>query len=130
MAEVTLFAADRLEDRSVEVGERVVLDISAPETQIRFSSFPVFYLLVKVQRPGVPAPDGDVVHAGVLSYLEVHDVVVAGGVAVLVEHHELLHVGEFEFSQIFLETFHFSVLLKFYIKEFFSETALRCYTIH
>ena len=75
---------------------------------------------MKVQRAGVPAPDGDVVHAGVVSYLEVHDVVVAGGVAVLVEHHHIIrHVGEFEFSQIFLKTFNFSVLLKFYMKEFF-----------
>ena len=78
------------------------------------------YLLMKIQRARVPPTDGDVVHAGVVPDLEVHDVVVARGVAVLVEHHHIIrHVGEFEFSQIFLKTFHFSVLLKFYMKEFF-----------
>ena len=88
-------------------------------------------LLMKVECPGVPAPNVDVVHAGVVSYLEVHDVVVARRVPVLVEHHHIVrHVGEFEFSQIFLKIFNFSVSLKFYIKEFFKETALRCYTIH
>ena len=129
MAEVTFFAADRLEDWSVEVREGMVLNLSAPDT-LQICNFYHSYLLMKIQRASVPPPDGDVVHAGVVSYLEVHDVVMAGRVTVLIEHHQLRHVGEFEFSQIFLKTFHFSVLLKFYIKEFFSETALRCYTIH
>ena len=119
MAEVTFFAADRLEDWSVEVREGMVLNLSAPDT-LQICNFYHSYLLMKIQRASVPPPDGDVVHAGVVSYLEVHDVVVARRVAVLVEHHHVIwHVGEFEFSQIFLKTFHFSVLLKFYMKEFF-----------
>ena len=120
MAEVAFFAADRLEDRSVEVGERMVLNISAGGEAGQSHQFYHLYLPVKLQRPSVPPTDADVVHAGVVSDLEVHDVVVARRVAVLVEHHHVIrHVGEFEFSQIFLKTFHFSVLLKFYMKEFF-----------
>ena len=120
MAEVAFLAADRLEDWSVEVGERMVLDTPAPSDWSDLHFFFVIILLMKIQSARVPTTDGDVIHAGVVSELEVHDVVVARGVAVLVEHHHIIrHVGEFEFSQIFLKTFHFSVLLKFYMKEFF-----------
>ena len=51
----------------------------------------------------MPAPDSDIVHAGVLPQLEVHDVVVARGVAILIEHHQLRHEGEVQLPQIFLE---------------------------
>ena len=119
MAEVAFLAADRLEDWSVEVGERMVLDTSAPSDWSDVHFFFII-LLMKIQSARVPTTDGDVIHAGVVSELEVHDVVVARGVAVLVEHHHIIrHVGEFEFSQIFLKTFNFSALLKFYMKEFF-----------
>lgn len=65
-------------------------------------------LLMKVECPGVPAPNVDVVHAGVLQHLEVHDVVVAWRVAILIEHHKLRHVVKVQLSQIFLKNISFS----------------------
>ena len=60
---------------------------------------------MKRESPSVPASNVDVVHAGVIPYLEVHYVVVPGGVAILVKHHQLRHVVELQFSQIFLKHF-------------------------
>ena len=107
MAEVTFFAADRLEDWSVEVREGMVLNLSAPDT-LQICNFYHSYLLMKIQRASVPPPDGDVVHAGVLQHLEVHDVVVAWRVAILIEHHKLRHVVKVQLSQIFLKNISFS----------------------
>ena len=46
----------------------------------------------------------DIVHAGVVLQLEVHDVVVSGRVAVIIEHHHLGHVAELEVVEVLLQS--------------------------
>ena len=52
----------------------------------------------------MPGPDLDIVHAGVVLQLEVHDVVVSGRVAVIIEHHHLGHVAELEVVEVLLQS--------------------------
>ena len=52
----------------------------------------------------VPGSNLDIVHAGVVLQLEVHDVVVAGRVAVIIEHHHLGHVAELEVVEVLLQS--------------------------
>ena len=71
----------------------------------------------------MPGPDADILHARVLHHLEVydhhrhhhhhhyhrhhlevHNVVVAWGVAVVVEHNQLPHVAELKIAKIFLNS--------------------------
>ena len=52
----------------------------------------------------MPGSDLDIVHAGVVLQLEVHDVVVSGRVAVIIEHHHLGHVAELEVVEVLLQS--------------------------
>ena len=52
----------------------------------------------------MPGSNLDIVHAGVVLQLEVHDVVVAGRVAVIIEHHHLGHVAELEVVEVLLQS--------------------------
>ena len=52
----------------------------------------------------MPGSNLDIVHAGVVLQLEVHDVVVSGRVAVIIEHHHLGHVAELEVVEVLLQS--------------------------